>query len=93
MPLYEFVAKVGRKIVGRVTLPIPVEERDKVAFTRSTIPERVAISGSAEAAMPNPTLRALHRIEQRTGTTRDFHRRLGFTPETIKRVWKEPAIT
>ncbi len=100
MPLYEFEIFKPRtgEVVERFDVPLPVEERDNLALLRpaprgtqirrAQLPRTLAIAGSAQNPSDNATLRVLHRAECRHGSTSDFYRRIGFTPEEYKQTWR-----
>lgn len=92
MPLYEYIAEVDGKEVGRINLPLPVASRDAVRFRRAPLPRSLTVSGHAEnpEVQANQVLRGYKRAEQRAGNTREFRRRIGHSPETVKRAWATP---
>lgn len=87
MPAYEYILKVGKKEVGRVTLALPVVDRDAVRVARSPLPKTLRVSGGIGG---NATLDALSRIESRIGSTA-MKRGIGFPVETVKRIWGNHA--
>lgn len=89
MPLYDIELLVRGEVVGIVSLPLAVEDRDKVKLRRSPLPRSIAISGAAQdpGESAYSTLTAYKRIEQRMGNTSEFRRRIGHSPEQVKRAW------
>lgn len=95
MPVYEYEVRAGRsgEILGVITLPLPVRERDAVEIHRRTVPESIGIVG----AVPNPAeparqvLGAYARLERRLGNNAEFHRRIGHSPAVVKQAWSQTA--
>jgi hypothetical protein len=93
MPTYEYElchCETG-EVLGRITLALRVAERDSVTLRRSAIPKSVAVNGAArDPGQPkNQVLDTYKRIEQRLGSNAEFRRRIGHSPDTVKRAWSE----
>ena len=95
MPLYEYEIRAGRsgEILGVLTLPLPVNERDSVELRRRTVPVSVGITGSAAnpAEPARQVLGAYERLERRIGNNAEFRRRIGHSPAQVKHAWATPA--
>jgi hypothetical protein len=93
MPAYEYelLHPDTGAILARITLAVPVAERDAITLRRREIPNSVAIAGAArDPGQPaNQVLDTYKRIETRLGNNREFRRRIGHSPEAIKRAWSE----
>lgn len=94
MPLYSFTVvdtKTG-EVVHRFDVPLAVAERDNLQLRRSSLPERLAISGSAQNPHEggNEYMRAVRNYELRHGTTA-FRRNVGYDPVTVKMAAALPA--
>lgn len=90
MPLYEFHLLDSKgEVVARIDVPLPVAERDSLALRRAALPRTLAVAGGAPNPDTDANLRVLYRAEQRMGSTAEFHRAIGFTPEDYKKTWKD----
>ena len=92
MPLYEFdVIRADGEVLVTLALPLAVAERDAVTLRRRSVPASVGLTGAAaDPGLPgNQVLRAYQRLEQRHGNTRAFRRRIGHSPEAVKRAWSQ----
>ena len=91
MPLYDYeITAAGTdEVLAVISLSRPVKERDAITIRRRTVPDSVAIAGSAanSRAPGRQVLDAYRRIEQRVGSSSEFHRRLGHRPTAIKKAW------
>ncbi len=91
MPNYEFqLCHAGTgEVLGAVTIPLSVEQRDCVVLRRAPLPRSVAIAGAASdpGRQSSQVLQAYRRAEQRAGSTSDFFRRIGHTPAQVKKAW------
>ena len=95
MPVYEYEVRAGRsgEILGVITLPMPVSERDAVEIRRCPVPATIGIAGSVPdpAAPARQVLGAYERLERRIGNNAEFHRRIGHSPAAVKQAWSQPA--
>lgn len=91
MPLYEFHLLNRGEIVATVNVPLSVEDRDGLTLERAAIPRSLTVSCNAMTdtqLQANQVLRGYQAAERRIGSNRDFHRRIGHTPEQVKSAWK-----
>lgn len=95
MPVYEF--EISNRETGEtlltVAVPIPLQYRDSIEIRRRAIPSNVrvcSIEGTHRDPMKqsNQVLRACQRAEVRQGNTSKFQRNLGYSAETIKKIWQ-----
>jgi hypothetical protein len=95
VPVYEYEIRAGRsgEILGVITLPLPVSERDAVEISRRSVPASIGIVGSVPnpAAPDRQVLGAYERLERRIGNNAEFHRRIGHSPAVVKQAWSQPA--
>jgi hypothetical protein len=86
---YEIINTATGAVLSRLTLPMPVTERDAITVRRHAVPETIGVAGAArDPSLPgNQVLAAYKRIEQRVGNNAEFRRRIGHSPETVKRAW------
>ena len=93
MPTYEYelVNRRTGAVVARAAAALPVEERDDVKLRRVPVPRGIVIAGAAQdpCEQSHQVLTAYRRAEVRHGSNGEFFRRIGHTPEQIKRVWAE----
>lgn len=89
MPAYEFELLVNDNVVGRATLALPVDDRDKVTLRRNPFPRTLAISTftpTEQETQGASMLNACKRIESRIGTS-EFERRTHMPSQDIKNAW------
>lgn len=86
---YELLHSGTGAILSRITVVVPVAERDDVTVRRQPVPSSIGIAGAARdpGQSSNQVLEAYKRLENRIGNNREFRRRIGHTPETVKRAW------
>ena len=95
MPAYEYDichAQTGEPLV-RVTVRVPVADRDKLFLARLTVPKTVTVTNTAPGKLDQASevMAGYRREEERVGNNREFRSRLGeFTPEQIKKAWSTP---
>jgi hypothetical protein len=95
VPVYEYEVRAGRtgEILGVITLPLPVSERDTVEISRRGVPSSIGIVGAVPdpAAPARQVLGAYGRLERRIGNNAEFQRRIGHSPAVVKQAWSQPA--
>lgn len=70
MPAYDYEVVRGGKVLGTLTLVMPIAERDAVFIRRRTVPDHVTVMGSAHDPMDftSSVLRGYYKKEQREGS-------------------------
>jgi hypothetical protein len=93
MPLYDFqvIEKQSGRVLETVAVNLPIAKRDEVEFRRVTVPQRVAVMGSAP---DNPhdlhsvDMRNLHKSEERLGS--NFDKIMGRSKKEMRKIWSKP---